>query len=236
MKRKYHILKAIVELFVSTASPVGSKFLKESARINLSPATLRNEMAQLEREGFLTQSHISSGRVPTTEGYRFFVNELDISGNIGKQFQQEFQNTAFQYFEEKQADQNLYDVVSILSRLTPNITFATIPSVQKMFFLGISHLIAQEEFHKQNNMSGVFRVLEEDLYDFLHALEVKNSVEVFIGHENLLNGIDSCSLLVSKGKSLGETVFFGILGPMRMDYAKNIIALQESNKLFSRMN
>ncbi len=232
MNRKYQILQAVIELFVSTSHPVGSKVLKDSSNIALSPATLRNEMSKLEKDGLLTQSHISGGRVPTAKGYRFFVDDLEIPEQTEENLRKEFKNTAFTYFKEKQADQNLYDIVSILSKLTPNIAFATIPSAEKMFFLGVSQMVMQSEFSSGNDMSGVFRVLEEDLYDFLYSLDLQKDIELFIGNENILPEIDSCSLLVSKGEMMNETAFFGILGPMRMDYPKNIIAMQEAQKLF----
>lgn len=231
-ERKYEILKAVVELFISTANPVGSKFLKESSHIDLSPATLRNEMAELEEEGLLVQTHTSGGRIPTTEGYRFFVNDLHISDDIQKEVKKAFQIASDSYFQAKKADQTMYDVVSVLSQLTPNIAFATIPSAQKTFFLGLSHLLLQPEYsEKPSEISGMFRVLEEDLYYFLHSLDIQNPIEMFIGKENILHSMDSCSLLVSHVSLLDQNVFFGILGPMRMDYAKNIIALQESRNL-----
>lgn len=232
--RKFTILKAIVEIFISTANPVGSKFLKESTQIDLSPATLRSEMASLEEDGFLQQAHTSGGRVPTSEGYRFFVNDLQISETLRNAVQQEFHTTASAYFQAKKADQLVFDVISILSKLTPNIAFATIPSAQKTFFLGLSHLMTQPEYMENpEEISGMFRILEEDLYQFLHSLPMDNEVELFIGKENLLSGINSCSLLVSKVFIFDQPIFFGILGPMRMDYAKNIIAMQEARNLFT---
>jgi len=258
-QRKYKILQSIVEIFISTANPVGSKFLKETTGINLSPATLRNEMVKLEKEGFLIQSHISSGRIPTDKAYRFLVNTINIHPNQEKSFKEEFINIAIQYFQKKHADQNVYDIVSILSELTPNIAFATIPPSEKMFFLGISQMIMQNEFMSGiQDISGVFKVLEEDLYSFLSSLQIKKTkklssnisqnknykntnadlcdiydIELFIGQENILPGMDSCSLIVSKTKN-GE--YFGILGPVRMNYSKNIIAMKEAQKLFTKFN
>ncbi len=259
-QRKYKILQSIIDIFVSTANPVGSKFLKEEAGIDLSPATLRNEMVKLEKEGFLMQSHISSGRIPTDKAYRFLVDTINITPVQEKSFKNEFNTIALQYFQKKQADQNVYDIVSILSELTPNIAFATIPSSEKMFFLGLSEMIMQNEFILgAKEMSGVFKVLEEDLHKFLSSLNIKKTkkltsnvskesdnttytnanlceiydIELFIGHENILPGIDSCSLIVSKTNN-GE--YFGILGPVRMNYSRNIIAMKEAQKLFTKQN
>jgi heat-inducible transcriptional repressor len=75
-ERKLAVLRAIVEDYVSTQEPVGSKALVERHQLGVSPATVRNDMAALEEEGFIAQPHTSAGRVPTDKGYRLFVDRL----------------------------------------------------------------------------------------------------------------------------------------------------------------
>ena len=74
--RKKIILKAIVEAHIRGGEPVGSKFLTESRQLTCSSATIRNEMAELEALGFLEQPHTSAGRIPSKQGYRFYVDSL----------------------------------------------------------------------------------------------------------------------------------------------------------------
>jgi heat-inducible transcriptional repressor len=74
--RKLAVLRAIVEDYVSTHEPVGSKSLVERHQLGVSPATVRNDMAALEEEGFIAQPHTSAGRIPTEKGYRLFVDRL----------------------------------------------------------------------------------------------------------------------------------------------------------------
>ena len=74
--RRLAVLRAIVEDYVSTQEPVGSKALVERHSLGVSPATVRNDMAALEEEGFITQPHTSAGRIPTDKGYRLFVDRL----------------------------------------------------------------------------------------------------------------------------------------------------------------
>lgn len=75
-ERKLAVLRAIVEDYVSTEEPVGSKALVDRHKLGVSPATVRNDMAVLEEEGFIHQPHTSAGRVPTDKGYRLFVDRL----------------------------------------------------------------------------------------------------------------------------------------------------------------
>src|SRR3989344_6440618 len=74
--RQQKILAAIVKDYSETANPVGSKELADKYNFKESSATIRNEMAELEKAGFIYQPHKSAGRVPTDKGYRYFVNEL----------------------------------------------------------------------------------------------------------------------------------------------------------------
>jgi heat-inducible transcriptional repressor len=76
-ERKLSVLRAIVSDYVATSEPVGSKALVERHSLGVSPATIRNDMASLEDDGYITQPHTSAGRVPTDSGYRLFVDRLD---------------------------------------------------------------------------------------------------------------------------------------------------------------
>ncbi len=75
-ERKKKILRAVVEEYINTAEPVGSKTVQQRAALDCSPATIRNELVALDKEGYLEQPHTSAGRVPTAKGYRLYVNEL----------------------------------------------------------------------------------------------------------------------------------------------------------------
>jgi heat-inducible transcriptional repressor len=76
-ERKASILRAVVEEYIETAQPVGSGHVARATTVNVSSATVRNDMAVLEQEGYLFQPHTSAGRIPTEKGYRFFVDSLD---------------------------------------------------------------------------------------------------------------------------------------------------------------
>ena len=81
-ERKASILRAIVEEYVETAQPVGSQTVARSSGLGVSSATIRNDMTILEREGFIAQPHTSAGRVPTDQGYRYFVDHFSQGGPL----------------------------------------------------------------------------------------------------------------------------------------------------------
>ena len=80
--RKTAILRAVVQEYITTAQPVGSGHVASAPGVNVSSATVRNEMAVLEQEGYLVQPHTSAGRIPTDKGYRFFVDHLTQPGHL----------------------------------------------------------------------------------------------------------------------------------------------------------
>jgi heat-inducible transcriptional repressor len=133
--RKAAILRAVVEMYISTAQPVGSSHVARSTALDVSSATVRNEMAALEREGFLTQPHTSAGRIPTEKGYRFFVDTLEpgILGPPQRQLVREFFARA-----HGELEQMLHDTSKLLSDVTdhtavvvgPPLEAATIRSIQ----------------------------------------------------------------------------------------------------------
>ena len=81
-ERKTAILRAVVQEYISTAQPVGSTHVADAPGVRVSSATVRNDMAFLEQEGFLVQPHTSAGRIPTDKGYRFFVDQLTPQGRL----------------------------------------------------------------------------------------------------------------------------------------------------------
>jgi heat-inducible transcriptional repressor len=94
LERKDEILKCIVEEFIKTAQPVGSKTLLKVYNLNCSSATIRNAMVELEKEGMLEKTHVSSGRVPSAKGYQYYLDHLDNSSlmnSVDMEFQREFQ-------------------------------------------------------------------------------------------------------------------------------------------------
>ncbi len=82
--RKLKILKVIIDDFIDTAQPVGSRTIAKKYPLGISSATIRNEMADLEELGYLIQPHTSAGRVPSDEGYRLYVDELMSQKKMGK--------------------------------------------------------------------------------------------------------------------------------------------------------
>jgi heat-inducible transcriptional repressor len=140
-ERKLEVLRAIVEDFVSTREPVGSKTLVERHNLHVSPATVRNDMAALEEEGYITQPHTSAGRIPTDKGYRLFVDRI---GTVKPLTPAE--KRAIQSFLEGAIDLDdvLHRTVRLLAQLTRQVAVVQYPSLSRsqVRHLEIVHLAA----------------------------------------------------------------------------------------------
>ncbi len=144
-ERKAAILEAVVTEYVRTAQPVGSAHVVHSADVSVSAATVRHEMAALEREGYLTQPHTSAGRVPTEKGYRHFVDALRGRGSLGP----DEQLTVREFFSKAQGglETLLESTSNLLAELTnlaavvvsPAMELATVRSIQ---VVGLSPRVA----------------------------------------------------------------------------------------------
>lgn len=124
--RKRKILQAIIDEYIGTAEPVGSRAISKKENLGLSSATIRNEMADLEEMGYITQPHTSSGRVPSDAGYRFYVNQLMQRYQLGMEEIARLQNE----FEERvnQLEKIIRRAGLIASTLTDYTTVVTAPS------------------------------------------------------------------------------------------------------------
>lgn len=125
-ERRFEVLRAIVADFVATKEPIGSKSLVERHNLGVSPATVRNDMAVLEAEGYIAQPHTSSGRVPTEKGYREFVDRLDDVKPLSVA-----ERRAIQSFLESGVDLDdvLRRAVRLLAQLTRQVAVVQYPTL-----------------------------------------------------------------------------------------------------------
>ncbi len=236
MNRKQQVLKAIIQHFISTAEPVGSQTIILSYHFNVSPATIRNDMAMLEKEELIYQPHTSSGRVPTDLGYRLFVDEMTNMEIARRDALQTLKKLQQEYILEK-VKEKIYDAVSLLARASQNVSFATMPDNQRTFYLGLSNVLRQPEFlYDTVRASQVIEVLEkhDHFVNILKSLNIDDEIKIFIGHENILEQIKSCSLMVTRYRLDDYEGHIGLLGSTRMNYPFNKALLEEVKKMLEQ--
>lgn len=224
--RQARLLTAIIDEFIGSGLPVGSKAIIEKGYFDVSGATIRNEMQTLSDAGFIEQPHTSAGRIPTALGYRTYVKEYMEPSRQEKLVRRKFQSLKEHYLRRKDQER-VYEAVSLLSRMTPHVCFASIPHRNHVYYMGLANILRQPEFIQDTTLgSSIAEVLEEKLSDLLSEIDINEEVCYFIGDEHILDALQSCSMLVTTYTVRGERGALGILGPIRMDYAFNTIALE----------
>src|SRR5450432_908988 len=162
--RERDILTAIVETFISTGEPVGSRTLARSNREGLSPASIRNVMADLSDAGFLEQTHTSSGRIPTTEAYRYYVEQISGDARLAPQEESMISDSLAGITDVQEFMERTSHVLSLISR-NVGVTVATSGPKNALEHVYFSRLGEQKVLSVLVTRSGLVRdrVLRLDL-------------------------------------------------------------------------
>ena len=211
-KRKQKLLKEIIDIYIKTARPVGSKSLSEDKKFDVSPATIRNDMFELEQLGYIMQPHTSAGRIPTIEGYRYYLDNLLAIQKA----------TAKERTELKSAYKN--DIRELAKLLVEKTNMATIVGFapNSFYFTGLFNLFSQPEFEDLQlvlSMSQVVDSLEKAMADIYHKIKEPT---ILLGEENPFS--EYCSVAIT---FLPSGQLLAIVGPLRMDYNKALGLLEE---------
>jgi len=222
--RRLEILRAIVDEYVETQEPVGSKAIADKRALGISPATIRNEMAVLEEEGFIAQPHTSAGRIPTDRGYRLFVDKLSTVKPLSTA-----ERRAIETFLEGAHD--LDEVVKrsakLLADITKQVAVVKYPKIgdssgrEMMAISGTANLARAGE-DLGPTLSPILEALEEQVVLLRLLSDAHPTVHVTIGSEQQDMNLQTTSLVTV---GYGSDASLGILGPTRMDYAGSMAAV-----------
>lgn len=231
-KRQQEILAAIIEEYTDSAVPVGSKVLVEKYGFDISPATIRNDMVSLEKDGFLYQPHVSAGRIPTDKGYKYFVEEIMADTELSLKDQKKLQVELLKLRAQHQRLSRT--TAKLLSGMSGNLA---ISMMEKDFSdFGIRELLEKPEFQEVDEFCKIVEALDfiDENVDFILKNVKEGETKIFIGKDNPIKGINNCSMVVSPYTTKsGDKGVLAIIGPKRMKYAENKSLLNYVRKLLS---
>ncbi len=207
LERQKKLFKNIIQEYLTSAKPVGSQVAVDKFDLQVSPATVRNDMVELEKLGLLCSPHTSAGRIPTEKGYQYYIeNFVDKNKKIKD----------IKGFKDIKTNDDIKDLAKLIAEESGLAVFVGF-GAQDVYYTGLSNLFSQAEFQDLDMVFNITAVLEhldevmQNIYtDFSEKLQIK------IGQENPFS--QNCSVVALKSKN----ILFGILGPMRMDYQKSI--------------
>lgn len=230
-ERKQKLLHFIVEDYVATADPVGSKEVTESGLFDVSSATIRNDMSELEQEGYLYQPYTSAGRVPTDKGYRYYVNHLLHEGEERRE-RDALRRRVAQL--EKQMGQLMNTTARALAEISEEGAFTS--TSREVRASGIANLLRKPEFHEAERAYEIADFFDnpERYVNKLPPADNDTKLTVYIGDESAAGKKLNCSFIVSEFQNRkGEKQYLALLGPTRMNYRNNLRLMRYITELMS---
>jgi len=220
-ERQQQLFLNILREHINSGRAVGSNFLVDKYQMDVSSATIRNDMAELERQGYITHPYTSAGRIPTEKGYRCYLdNYLDKQVELNK--------------EDKEAlitamggEEN--DIKNVAKKIAELSNAAVVVAFEKnnIYYTGISNLLTQPEFADFDliyDLSFVVDHLDEVIEKIFDSVK---DTEIKIGKDNYF--AKQCTSILTKV----DDKMLGILGPIRMDYQRNLGIINYTKKLLA---
>ena len=219
-ERQKDILLAIIEEYMNKPEEVGSTQLVKNYNMNVSSATVRNEMVKLMEMGYLDKSHVSSGRYPTDLAFRMYVNER-VDGKM---------NESVKLVKIRQGifrvrfypEQLLKEILKLLVENTDSASFVVLDDMSRYY--GVSSLMKYDELKDIDSLRRILDLLEDE--HMLKGVFNKydgDEVTVLIGNELGVKDLEECTLAFTKIDFWdNRTGHIGVVGSRRMDY-KNVI-------------
>jgi len=216
-ERQAKLLCAIIDEYVKTAEPVGSETIVKNADLNVSPATIRNEMVVLAKQGFLSKEHASAGRAPTSLGFRYYIKNLMEEKKIPVVSEVGLRQRLWE--KRFEAEKLIQDAVSALAQETHNLALATTVD-GPFYYAGISNILESPEFFDIDLTKSVLDLLDQrqiflDIFSHVNAQE---PVAIMIGEECGIATLAPCGFVFSPYHVGQRTGYLGIVGPARMNY------------------
>ena len=222
-ERKALILNTIVKEHIKTGAPVGSEVLVDKYNLNISSATVRNEMADLEDAGYIAQPHTSAGRIPTEKAYNLYVENLAEKKLTAAEIR------SFSKILKDRDELSFKLAAKELAKVSGNAVFWAFHR-NNLYYTGISNLLAQPEFSQTELFYDISQIIDrvDEIIDNIYN-KLPDGSQIFLGANNPFG--DFCGTILAKYKLRDNIGLFGILGPMRMDYEKNLALIKFVNNI-----
>ncbi len=235
-QRKDLVLGIVVDQYIKTVSPVSSSYIASAYNLELSPATIRNILAELEESGYLTHPHTSAGRMPTELGYRYYVDhlmhEIQLLENEKERIKAEYQQGV------RELETLLQKTTQVISDITHYTSIVSIDSQpDKIFYRGTSLVVEYPELQDLTKIRNILQILEEKerILQVINR-DLEKKIEIFIGQETACAPIASCSLAVARYQTEnGPSGRLAVLGPTSMDYEKVVSTLEYISELMTEL-
>lgn len=232
--RQIQILRAIIQEFIESAEPVGSDTIDKKYSIGVSPATIRNEMVQLTKQGYLNKSHSSAGRIPTSVALKLYVNELMKEKELS--VADEVSAKEKIWHTKNELDDLLGELTKVLADKSKALGLSLVND-KRIIHSGYANLLDMPEFYDINVMRQVLRLIEEVkiLEEIFSHSTSENQVQVVYGQELGNKALEPIGLIHMTFVVRGSRCRVAVLGSSRFDYAYIIPMMKYMRTLVKEM-
>lgn len=224
--RQENILHLIVEEYIKTIEPIGSKFLQQKYQLAISSATIRHDMCVLEHEGYLRQPHTSAGRIPTEKAYLFYLQRsLPMQEKVtgGAKLRKAIEAIT----DEEQLLKTLAKTLVDLSGETIIVAF----DPHWSYCTGVANLFGKPDFQDRSQLQTLSELIDQFDEVMTKIFEqISQEPCVMIGSENPF-GKNMSTIIVKYSLANHQVGLIGLVGPVRMDYRKNLSLIQQAKDL-----
>jgi len=224
-ERQIKILKSVIEEYIETAEPVGSQALEKKYELGISPATVRNEMAALIKQGFLKQPHTSAGRVPTKQAFKFYVNQLveekELSTAEEVAAKEKVWDSRFDF------DHLMKQAVKALAEKTQALAVANTDQGD-LYHAGYANILQIPEFYDIDIARTILSLLDEAeaINNLFSKSFGEEAVHLLLGDELGYDYLEPCGMVFTKFKAGDRSGSLGVIGPNRFNYSLVIPAVK----------
>jgi heat-inducible transcriptional repressor len=231
-ERQKSLLRAIIEKYIETAEPIGSETLEKEAGLGVSPATIRNEMVRLTSLGYLRQPFTSAGRMPTSVGMKFYVDQLMEEKALSLKDEVTIKEEFAQ--PDQRFDKLLRHTARVLADQTHSLALAT-DEDGDIYAAGMANILDMPEFYDIDITKTVLSMLDkvEMLNQIFGQLGPEDQVKILFGDELGMPYLEPCGFVISRYQMPEHSGVLGIVGPSRLNYPVVIPTLRYFAQLLS---
>lgn len=234
--RQAQLLRIIIEEYVKSKEAIGSESIVAKYNLDVSPATVRNEMAALTHEGYLDQPHTSAGRVPTSLGFRYYLSELMEEQDIPVIAEVAIKQRLWQ--ERHELDNLLRNSALALADEAREMAI-TMTDNGRVYTAGAAYILDNPEFYDIDLTRAVLSLIDQ--YDTLQSLFMRDvddkQVKVLIGADTGIPYLAPCSVVYRHfDLGRGRLGTIGVIGPARIDYATVVPTVRYFSDLMNELS
>jgi len=234
-ERQTQILKTLIEEYIETAEPVGSETLDKKYSLGVSPATIRNEMAKLTQMGYLQQPHTSSGRIPTSQAFKFYVNQLMKEKKLSVADEVSAKEAIWDYRFE--FDKLMKRVTKELAERTKALALAK-TNDEEIFSSGYSNILDCPEFYDIDVTRTVLNLLDEarELEEIFSQAFGEEPIHILVGEDLRNEFLRPCGVVFTEFQAGPKhSGYLGVIGPSRLRYQEVVPTVRYFGQLIDEI-